>query len=168
MPSPLQISILSTLFHWIRSSLLRAFFLGNNLLLGRLVESCGTSLLELLQLGFSNLNSVFNIDICVTMLIRFWHWETSRGYTHVPSLSLMAFLSSLSALILEVDTSLWWATSTKVASFKSAMSFVSLEQIWRLNAQQQRACSFSLIPTSPPGRPGLVEMIYSRIFVDKK
>ena len=83
-------------------------------------------------------------------------------------MSLMAFLSSLSALILEVDSSLWWATSTKVASFKSAMSFVSLEQIWRLNAQRQRACSFSLIPTIPPGPPGLVEMIYSRIFVDKK
>ena len=144
------------MFHWIRSSLLLAFLHGYNLPLDRLVESCGTSRLEFLQLGFSNLNSVFNMTFLllifpVIMLIRFWPWETSRGSTHVSSLSLIAFLSSLSALILEGDSSLWWSTSTKVASFKSAMSFVTLEQIWRLNARWQKACSFSVIPTIPPG-----------------
>ena len=52
-----------TLFQCILSSLLLAFLRGNNLPLDRLVESCGTSRLEFLQLDFSNLNSVFNIDI---------------------------------------------------------------------------------------------------------
>ena len=58
-----------TLFHWIHSSLLLAFLHGNNLPLDRLVESCGTSRLKLLQLGFANLNSVvFNIDVFVADL----------------------------------------------------------------------------------------------------
>ena len=57
-----------TLFHWIQSSLLLAFLHGNNLPLDRLVESCGTSWLEFVQLGFSNLNSVFNIESFVADL----------------------------------------------------------------------------------------------------
>ena len=107
-----------------------AFLHGKNLPLDRLVESYGTSRLELLQLGFSNLNSVFNIDIIpVTMLNILLHWETSRGSTHVSSLSLIAFLSSASVFIIEGDSSLWWSTSwstsTTVGSLKSVMSFFS-------------------------------------------
>ena len=86
----------------------------------RLVESCGTSRLELLQPGFSNLNSIFNIYMFVADLPgdtvdKILALETSRGSTHVSSLSLIAHQSSPSVFIIEGDSSLWWSTSNKVA-----------------------------------------------------
>ena len=68
MPSLLQISILSHTVPLDPLLDVLAFLHGNNLPSDRLVESCGTSRLEFLQLGFSNLNSVFNIDIFVADL----------------------------------------------------------------------------------------------------
>ena len=89
---------------------------------------------EFLQLGLYNLNSVFNIDICVANLPGD-NDDTILASGDIKGIHTLIQLVSdnihviLSALIIEGHSSLWWSTSTKVAYFKSAMSVASLEHI---------------------------------------
>ena len=155
--SKMEVGTAASSYFNMTSSHLRAFLHGNNLPLDRLVESCGTSRLEFLQPGFSNLNSIFNIYIFVADL---------PGDTVDKILALGDIKGIHTRLQLVSDSTpvitvgLYYCGGLLRIRWLFQVSNVLCQSRTIMEVQCQRACSFSTIPNIPPGPwPYLINVV---------